>query len=648
MESSDSDNNVILRVSCTSNCIGTDQEPIQIQIQTKTQIETKTYDIPINRNIILRSGFFATSLSTCGESMVYFPTGFNDIVNLYLMCINNNTVITNYVKEYPLNKDKRNLGRLLQLCHYLDDEDLFEYPLLLIRNCYCNYVEVIQSLYSEIQRNVYLHLPYHLTPITIETDKTFFDNWLTINNNKDIIVENITYRSSLDPYTDIIKIGNSWFGSRQMTQFVTFQDDDKFGVNWVWYPPTNDNNNNNNFKQLAHSSYYINGNKHGQVKQWHQNGVLGQEVSYDNGKLHGLAIEYNSDGNKVSEVIYYYDKQHGKSKLWYDSGVLKEERSHDDNGKLHGPHTEYHAQGSKVKELNWCHGKKHGSMTEWYDNGTLQQTGEYNNGYQHGIFIEYDTQGNKRLETHYLNGSEHGLKTHYYMDGDNKQQICKTINYHHGLQHELETHYHMNDNDDDEDDDEDGECNKIGMHTYNYNNGILTDIKSYYTSGNKRSESEIKLAPGAQYANWYDDTGRKQQTRDWKHNKLCSKYKKWYNNGQLKIQCNYKKGKLDGAYDEYHNNGQHKGCLSYHDGKLDGTCSAWYVGDGDQQQQQYLHTYRLGKKHGMCINWYENGQMSREYHYDNNKKHGLCKGWYPDGRVQYCTHYVNNHVDKSK
>jgi len=192
---SDSDD-FILRVSCTSNNVESGQEPIQ----------TKIYDIPINRKIILGSGFFTASLSMCRESMygeliVYFPVGFNDIVNLYLMCIKNNTVITNYVKEHQLNKDKRNLGRLLQLCYYLDDEALFEYPLLLIRERYSDYVEVIFSLYSEIQQNVYLHLPYHLSPFTVDKDKTFLNAWIAINNNKEITVEGDVYCSSLDRYT---------------------------------------------------------------------------------------------------------------------------------------------------------------------------------------------------------------------------------------------------------------------------------------------------------------------------------------------------------------------------------------------------------------------------------------------------------------
>jgi len=82
--------------------------------------------------------------------------------------------------------------------------------------------------------------------------------------------------------------------------------------------------------------------------------------------------------------------------------------------------------------------------------------------------------------------------------------------------------------------------------------------------------------------------------------------REWYEDGQLKSECNYKDGKRDGA---------EKG---------------WYE-DG---QLKYECNYKDGKRDGAEKGWYEDGQLKSECNYKDGKW-DLWKGWNEDGQLQF-------------
>ena len=48
-----------------------------------------------------------------------------------------------------------------------------------------------------------------------------------------------------------------------------------------------------------------------------------------------------------------------------------------------------------------------------------------------------------------------------------------------------------------------------------------------------------------------------------------------------------------------------------------------------------------GVEHGLCREWYDNGQLWYEYNYVNGNSYGLCRGWYFDGQLRNEYNYVN-------
>ena len=48
------------------------------------------------------------------------------------------------------------------------------------------------------------------------------------------------------------------------------------------------------------------------------------------------------------------------------------------------------------------------------------------------------------------------------------------------------------------------------------------------------------------------------------------------------------------------------------------------------------------KKHGICKEWYENGQLCKETPYVNGEIHGSCKEWHKNGQLKLENIYINN------
>lgn len=299
---------------------------ITLRITNPIDSDQIIQDINIEKDKVKTSGFFNDCLLLSND-IIYFPPQFNDIVNLYLMCLNHDTVITNYVSKYPLVKNKNNIARLFQLCHYLDDNVLICDPISHLRNKFSEYKEIIDALHPDIQREIYLHLPYPLTPFTPNKDPTFFDAWIKNNKDKTIIVENIPYISYMVK-PDAIVIGSSQYSTPNMKEFFTIKNGKKHGVHWIWYTigtlGADD-------KLKACEEYYLDGNKDGSTKKWNWNGILQLEANYIQDTPHGSYVEYNEKGVKLRERNYNCGKL--RNLIWYyENGSKREEVIYRENG----------------------------------------------------------------------------------------------------------------------------------------------------------------------------------------------------------------------------------------------------------------------------------------------------------------------------
>lgn len=103
------------------------------------------------------------------------------------------------------------------------------------------------------------------------------------------------------------------------------------------------------------------------------------EKNYKNGKLDGLSILWNRNGQKGSEAYYKDGKQNGIENVWYLNGQKGSEGNYK-NGKRDGLWTEWYTTGLKWKEGNYKQGKRVGLWTEWGEDGKIAIKKTYQNG----------------------------------------------------------------------------------------------------------------------------------------------------------------------------------------------------------------------------------------------------------------------------
>ena len=74
-----------------------------------------------------------------------------------------------------------------------------------------------------------------------------------------------------------------------------------------------------------HEMYTINihNQKHGTYQSWYDNGQLGVQSEYLNGKLHGIYQEWYSNGQLMLQSEYLNGKRHGIRYTWNKNGSLK-------------------------------------------------------------------------------------------------------------------------------------------------------------------------------------------------------------------------------------------------------------------------------------------------------------------------------------
>jgi len=115
-----------------------------------------------------------------------------------------------------------------------------------------------------------------------------------------------------------------------------------------------------------------------------------------------------------------------------------------------------------------------------------------------------------------------------------------------------------------------------------------------------------------------------------------SKYKTYYDSGQIKSKCNYIDGKKCGELIEYYKDGQIIMKCNYIDDEL---CDEYirYYNDG---QISMNCNYNDDKLNGACITYYNNGQIYIKCNYIDDKKCGEYNEYYENGQILIkCDYY---------
>ncbi len=178
-----------------------------------------------------------------------------------------------------------------------------------------------------------------------------------------------------------------------------------------------------NENQLQHRGdglyYAVNEEKPytGKAVKLYKNGQKGEELTFKNGKLHGLTTSWNSEGQKTTEINFENGVQSGAYRTWFENGQQRQVGALKDENTKHGHWTLWDSEGQKQSEGDYRDGKEHGQWTYYYDNGQKMSEGHFKDGKNENKWVYYYKNGKTQSEGDYRDGKEHGQWTYYYDNG---------------------------------------------------------------------------------------------------------------------------------------------------------------------------------------------------------------------------------------
>lgn len=185
-----------------------------------------------------------------------------------------------------------------------------------------------------------------------------------------------------------------------------------------------------------------------------------------------------------------------------------------------------------------------------------------------------------------------------------------------------------------------------------YVNGIL-NTKANYSNGLLHGKIEIFYPSGSLYITAFYDQGHQKS------------YKQFYENGNLKEQCEHKNNYSGtcSIYDEnkllkvqlkvvnnkeeyiklfkYYDHGTIKEILQYQNKKLNGISYSYYPNKKIEKEA----SFKNDKQDGVTKVYYENGSLMAEAAYKNGKLEGLNKLYYKNGKIQVDGNFKNDKAE---
>ena len=150
---------------------------------------------------------------------------------------------------------------------------------------------------------------------------------------------------------------------------------------------------------------------------FHQNSNLVAEMSFKNGKKHGIWKAYSEDGNLSAQESYVEGIKHGKWLAYSENGNLFLKQTYK-MGKSDGKWERYYENGNLDTAGNYVNGKQDGEWISLYKNGKLNYKRSFKMGVQEdGFYYSYYPNGQVASKGFIDNGLNQGVYTRYYEDG---------------------------------------------------------------------------------------------------------------------------------------------------------------------------------------------------------------------------------------
>lgn len=181
------------------------------------------------------------------------------------------------------------------------------------------------------------------------------------------------------------------------------------------------------FKQVVYrSETYDKNDKTGPYAEYYpNNGQLKLSGTMNKGNQTGLWESWFEDGIQAASTEFLDGQNHGQSKEYYSNGQLKLEATYA-KGSFDGQVKQYHQNGKPQLVETWVKGQKEGDASYYHNNGKLAEQGTYLRDRKEGLWQSFWPNGEKRTEGSYISDRESGDWNHY----DQLGKLIKTE--HHG------------------------------------------------------------------------------------------------------------------------------------------------------------------------------------------------------------------------
>ena len=363
---------------------------------------------------------------------------------------------------------------------------------------------------------------------------------------------------------------------------------------------------------LLEKKYFKSGKLQGLYKSYFEVGedALEYHIPYKNDQVDQKAIEYYSNGEVFSEMLFQNGERNGITRKFHANKEKFAEISYS-NGELNGPYKKYYKNGNLSEEGQSVGNYFDGPWKTYYSNGKLQSDFTYDKGYQNGPYIYYDTDGKLYYEYIYKKGEIIAYK--FYDKTGNVLKEAKK---------------------------------KGGEFMY----------ESYAPNGNKTSEGLYDIS-GGKMGEWkfYTVNGTLNDKGQYNNNLTQGEYVRYFKNGKPLSVSNYKNDSLVGYYVDYHKNGNLASQGWYKNGERHGEWRTYY----QDKTLSIINFYHRGKFHGKQEYYSGDGKLHRvaKYKYDEL----LSDDYYDQEGVIFetityhdkkgshtaLTHYLNKNVETS-
>jgi len=358
--------------------------------------------------------------------------------------------------------------------------------------------------------------------------------------------------------------------------------------------------------------FYLNDTLQNESTTYYLTGEIKSLSNYLNGKKVGTVLEFNKNGEIITELIY-------------DDGYLKSKQKinrYNKQGKKEGYWREFYPSGQLKSELNYKDGVKTGIVKNYSEKGKIKSIKKYSVDTTKLVedieLIEmYRENYSYTVKKRLIGGLYHNMKEGMFREYDTTGQV-------------INGYLYKNDT--------------IIAEGIILDNGIYNGVwKYYYSTGELKSKGDYINGSKNNLWIYYFKNGQIQQKGKYKNEQPTGEWKWYYQNGQLRRVEYYRKNKLEGTQIEYDRQGNEITHGEYYNGLKEGK---WFyhingfketglftMGYKTGQWKYYYNSNKLafegefdeGQPKGKHVYYHQNGVKKKVGKYQIGEKHGYWK-----------------------